>query len=63
MEQQPEAFAQIKKKAEAVDAELIVARADQAQHITQKNGRYAFAWNVFEGVQNEKTDGTERTGG
>ena len=63
MEQQPEAFAQIKKKAEAVDAELIVARADQAQHITQKNGRYAFAWNVFEGVQNEKTDGTESTGG
>ena len=44
MEQKPEAFAQIEKKANEMDAELIVAKADQAQQITQKNGRYAFTW-------------------
>ena len=54
MKQKPEAFAQIEKKAKAMDAELIVARVDQAQQITQRNGRYAFIWNAFEAVQNEK---------
>lgn len=57
MKQKPEAFAQIEKKAKAMDAELIVARVDQAQQITQRNGRYAFIWNAFEAVQNEKEIG------
>ncbi len=48
MEQKPEAFVQIEKKAREMDAELMVARADQAQQITQKNGRYAFLWNTSE---------------
>lgn len=51
MEQKPEAFAQIEKKAKEMHAELIVAKADQAQQITQNNGRYAFLWNASESVQ------------
>ena len=54
MEQKQEAFAQIEKKAKEMQAALIVAKADQAQQITQKNGRYAFTWNAFEAVQDEK---------
>ena len=44
MEQKPEAFAQIEKKAREMQSELIVAKTDQAQKITQKNGRYGFVW-------------------
>ena len=44
MEQKSEAFVQIEKKAKEMDAELLVACGDQAQQITQKNGRYAFTW-------------------
>ena len=40
-----------------MDAELIVASVDQAQQIKQRNGRYAFIWNAFEAVQNEKKIG------
>ena len=54
MEQKPEAFAQIEKKAKEMQAELIIAKADQAQQITQKNGRYVFGWNVPDYVHNEK---------
>ena len=54
MEQKPEAFVQIEKKAKEMQAELIVAKADQAQQITQKNGRYVFGWNVPDYVHNEK---------
>ena len=54
MEQKPEAFARIEKKAKEMQAELIVAKADQAQQITQKNGRYAFEWNVPDYVHEEK---------
>ncbi len=54
MEQKPEAFARIEKKAKEMQAELIVAKADQAQQITQKNGRYVFEWNVPDYVHKEK---------
>ena len=54
MEQKPEAFARIEKKAKEMQAELIVAKADQAQQITQKNGRYVFEWNVPGYVHKEK---------
>lgn len=54
MEQKPEAFARIEKKAKEMQAELIVAKTDQAQQITQKNGRYAFEWNVPDYVHKEK---------
>ena len=54
MEQKPEAFARIEKRAKEMQAELIVAKADQAQQITQKNGRYVFEWNVPDYVHKEK---------
>ena len=54
MEQKPEAFTRIEKKAKELQAELIVAKADQAQQITQKNGRYVFEWNVPDYVHKEK---------
>jgi len=44
MEQKPEVFAQIEKKAREMQSELIVAKTDQAQKMTQKNGRYGFVW-------------------
>ena len=54
MEQKPEAYAQIEKKAKEMQTELIVAKADQARQITQKNGRYVFEWNVPDYVHKEK---------
>lgn len=44
MQQKPEAMEVIKKKAEEMQAELIVADITQVQNITQKDGRYAFEW-------------------
>lgn len=44
MQQKPEAMEVIKKKAEGMQAELIVADITQVQNITQKDGRYAFEW-------------------
>lgn len=44
MQQKPEAMEVIKKKAEEMQAELIVADAMQAQNVIQKDGRYAFEW-------------------
>ncbi|WP_294787407.1 folylpolyglutamate synthase/dihydrofolate synthase family protein [uncultured Eubacterium sp.] len=46
MQQKPEAMEVIKKKAEEMQAELIVADITQVQNITQKDGRYAFEWKV-----------------
>ena len=54
MEQKPEAFARIEKRAKEMQAELIVAKADQAQQITQKKGRYVCEWNVPDYVHKEK---------
>lgn len=62
IEQKPDAFIQIEKKAKEMHAELVVAKADQAQQITQKNGRYAFTWNAFDAVQNEKANEKEIIG-
>lgn len=62
MEQKPEAYAQIEKKAKEMQTELIVAKADQARQITQKNGRYAFLWYTSDSVQNEKTTEKETVG-
>ena len=44
MQQKPEAMEVIKKKAEEMQAELIVADITQVQNITQRDGRYAFEW-------------------
>lgn len=44
MKQKPEAMEVIKKKAEEMQAELILADATQVQNVTQIGGRYAFEW-------------------
>lgn len=44
MQQNSEAMEVIKKKAEEMQAELILADATQAQNVTQIGGRYAFEW-------------------
>jgi len=46
MQQKPEAMEVIKKKAEEMQAELIVADITQVQNITQEDGRYEFEWKV-----------------
>lgn len=53
MQQKPEAMEAIKKKAEEMQAELIVADITQVQNITQKDGRYAFEWKAPRRNSNE----------
>ena len=53
MQQKPEAMEVIKKKAEEMQAELIVADITQVQNITQKDGRYAFEWKAPRRNSNE----------
>ena len=53
MQQKPEAMEVIKKKAEEMQAELIVANITQVQNITQKDGRYAFEWKAPRRNSNE----------
>ena len=68
MKQKPEAMEVIKKKAEEMQAELILADATQAQNVTQKNGRYGFEWKASlnhpvtekENVKNNVQKGTAK---
>ena len=53
MQQKPEAMEVIKKKAEEMQAELIVADITQVQNMTQKDGRYAFEWKAPRRNSNE----------